>query len=346
MFHDDWEVYGDGSGNPDKLMFDPAKKNLDICDSYNVKYTFFAEFGQQLAMLNSPVSNHRKWANEWERILKDAVSRGHDVQLHFHPQWIDAPFEKGKWNLNFNKWSLASLNQQEIFLNLKKGKDYLENLLKPVSRKYKIVAFRSGGWMNQPSNNIYKALIDLDIKAEVSVRPGIIRNMGEIGKIDFSSAPIDKYYWNANKDDFSKECNKGKIVEIPTYSKEIKSSLPVYLIQKRPSTALYYLNIFLRNYFYPSSNKAPSILGENNKNHIYCNFGLLHYLNLIDIVENILREVNMQNKLNIPLIMLAHSKSFRSHKNFEKLLEKLNNYEQIEYTSTQDMVLKIMNSQN
>jgi len=110
MFHADWEIYGDGTGDPERLMFDPARRILDICDEYGAKYTFYAEIGQQLNMLNAS----GKWARHadtWEKVLKDAVARGHDVQLHFHPQWIGAELEDGQWRLDFSRWNTAWVDE-------------------------------------------------------------------------------------------------------------------------------------------------------------------------------------------------------------------------------------------
>jgi hypothetical protein len=343
MFHDDWEIYGDGRGNPEKLMFDPAKRILDICDKYGVKYTFFAEFGQQLAMLNSNILKHQKWANEWVEILKDAISRGHDVQLHFHPQWIGAKYENDKWRLNFNKWALPSLEENEIFRNLKEGKEYLENLLQPINRNYKIVAFRAGGWLNQPSKNIYSVMKELGIKAETSIRKGIVRDYGKYGSIDFSYAPYNLHYWFADLEDFARE-NKvnSDIISIPTYSIPINKPLPLYLILHRPSTITYYFKMYIKSK-QRDYGESPKLI-EQKGNSVYCNFGLLHYKNILDIVNKAIAECEKMNYHNIPFIMLTHSKSFNSYKIFEKLLSILKNYDEsniIKYKRTQEVVEQI-----
>ena len=66
LLHDDWEIFGDGTGDPVKLMFDPARRLLDICDSYGAKYTFYAEFGQQLYMLDAPTAKWRQYVQTCE----------------------------------------------------------------------------------------------------------------------------------------------------------------------------------------------------------------------------------------------------------------------------------------
>ena len=109
LLHDDWEIYGDGTGDPETLMFEPAKRILDICDRYGAKYTFYAEIGQQLHMLNAPEKRWNQYASTWESVLKDAIQRGHDVQLHFHPQWIGAELKNGIWHLDHSKWSAGNV---------------------------------------------------------------------------------------------------------------------------------------------------------------------------------------------------------------------------------------------
>src|SRR4051794_9218662 len=104
MLHDDWELHGDGSGDMNELMFEPARKILGVCERYGAKYTFFAEVGQQFAMLSSPLEKHRRAAAQWEEVLRDAVRRGHDVQLHLHPQWIGAKSQTQGFDLDYAKW--------------------------------------------------------------------------------------------------------------------------------------------------------------------------------------------------------------------------------------------------
>ena len=129
MFHDDWEIYGDGTGDPVILMFDSARRLLDICDQYQAKYTFYAEIGQQLNMLDAPGRVCARYADTWEKILQDAVARGHDVQLHFHPQWIGAQLKDGQWKLDFSKWNTSRVDEALLDKWVGRGAAYLRDLL-------------------------------------------------------------------------------------------------------------------------------------------------------------------------------------------------------------------------
>jgi hypothetical protein len=344
MFHDDWEIFGDGSGNPEKLMFDPARRNLDICDKFGAKYTFFAEFGQQLAMLDSSQSTHKKWAAKWEEILKDAIKRGHDVQLHYHPQWIGAQFIHGEWKLDFSKWALSSLGADEIYSRLKTGYDYLSNLLYPVDNQFKLLAFRAGSWMNQPGANIYKALHRLGIKADVTIRAGAIKDFGDIGKIDHSYAPSEILPWFADEEDFARESkSKREILSIPTYSELINEKIPVYFLKTRPFSLVYYAQIKIKQLNLPKiKSPVPKKLSKGNLFH--CNFGQYYYMNLIDMVNHAITKCEKENKYNVPFIMLAHSKNFLSHSNFENLLKYLKNYPKIKFVSTRQQLIEMFNA--
>ena len=340
MFHDDWEINGDGTGDPQKLMFDPANRILDICDRYGAKYTFFAEFGQQLAMLKSPIKKHRIWANKWEEILKDAILRGHDVQLHFHPQWIGARYCKKKWVLDYNQWALSKLSEDEAYRNLKGGMDYLEGLLNHKGFNHRIVAFRAGGWMNQPSENIYSAFKRLGIIADVTVRRGLFRDMGNLGKIDFTNSFSNIDYWSSDKHNFAlKAENDNNIISIPTYTTDIKGNKYFYLLKKNPFGLFYYTRLFLKENI-KSRSKGPQIIYGSNRT-LHCNFGLLHYKNTIQIINQAILDCKRLNVHNLPFIMLTHSKSFNSYRNFEKLLihlKSLQNNNLIYFETTNDVV--------
>lgn len=343
MLHDDWEVYGDGGGNPEKFLFDPAKKILDICDKFGAKYTFFAEYGQQFSMLNSAQKQHRIWAKRWEDILTEAVSRGHDVQLHFHPQWIGSSYKDGKWQLDMSKWSITKLSEEDIYYWLKQGKDYLEKLLIPYNKNYKVVAFRAGDWLNQPSRNLYNAYNKLGIKACISVRKGMKRDLGPYGSIDFTYAPSNLNYWYANPDDFAKEStDEKKVLIIPTYNEIINESLFNYIVKKYPQTLTYYIKIFLKMKFHDKKHYSPHVISQN-KNSIYCNFGFYHHKMIEDMVNDAIIECKKKDQTNVPFVLFSHSKNFYSLKNFKKILQDLKNNKNIRFITTQEEVEKIYN---
>lgn len=356
MLHDDWEIYMNGSGDPKRLMFDKAKRILDICDKYGAKYTFFAEVGQQFAMLNSKFKEHKLIANEWENIMKDAIERGHDVQLHFHPQWIGADFQDSNWILNVKNQSIAKMSYEDILLHLSKGKIYLSELLSSNNHKHEVLAFRAGGWMNQPSTNLIKALVECGIRAEVSVVKEKLIIDGYNNIIDFRGAASNFQPWFPNIDDIK---NADYPVErqlfcIPTYSKTYNLPLPLFLLFKDPLSFSYYLDINRKvknsyaekaSYFKKPS-KLQYLLTLFNKKSTYGSFGYIHYSTLLRMIRDVKR-FQKKGKFNwLPMIMLTHSKSFHSLENFETFLRILSNDENVNFATTEAVINELLNPQN
>jgi len=56
------------------------------------------------------------------------------------------------------------------------GKEYLENLLRPIDPGYRCVSFRSGAWCIAPSPHILNLLVKLDIVFDMSIVGGVRYN--------------------------------------------------------------------------------------------------------------------------------------------------------------------------
>jgi len=352
LFHDDWEIHGDGTGDPRVMMFEPARKLLDLCDRYGARYTFFAEVMQQFAMMNSSRAEHRDWAREWEGILQDAVRRGHDVQLHLHPQWIGARFEEGRWRLDFSKWSIAELSGAEIYELLDRGKRYLESLLRPVKADFEIVAFRAGGWLAQPSGNLVAALRRAGITADCSVVPGK-RAAYRGGQIMDFTQPCHRIlpWWVASDDVARAGDERSGVIEIPTYAESFRGPLALWLLQKNPGSVRHYYGVYRRRRlkervreFSPPTVKPDARRGVGGlltSRSTYCSFGYMHHRTLMEMVRNAGRLAAAQGISDPPLVMLSHSKSFFSFSNFEKLLQDLATKPGISFMRTRDLVREL-----
>jgi len=244
MFHDDWEIYGDGTGNPDLLMFDPAKRILDICDTYGAKYTFYGEVGQQLCMLDAPEkSKWRMYASTWEHILKDAIRRGHDVQLHFHPVWSGAVLQNNVWDLDYSRWNTGTLDYDILDEWIGKGTTYLRNLLKRIRPDYDVLSFRAGGWMCQPSMNLFRALTKHGIKCDVTVMKGRYKEYENDGKVDFRDAYSSIKPWEADPGNFARKREGTGFWQIPVYSELTRLPHQLHLL-KKSFRSIYYYKIY------------------------------------------------------------------------------------------------------
>ncbi len=336
MLHDDWEIYGDGTGDPEQLMFEPARRILDICDKHGAKYTFYAEVGQQINMLEAPSSKWNRFAQTWEVLIKEAVKRGHDVQLHFHPQWIGARLNNGHWQLDYAKWNTGNLDYELLDKWIGKGTDYLRSLLEPVNPGYKLLSYRAGGWMCQPSINLYKVLKKHGILCDVSVIKGRYKKFTDGGVIDFRTAFSSFEPWEVDPYDFANKQEGSGLWELPVYSELSSLPHPFYLLSKsfRP---LYYYKIFKKRRLQKGGGDYTPQAVDSSNNDYYGSFGYMYYKHLLSFVSDI-KNYSNKDLINKHLIFLTHSKSFLDYDNFNQFLCDLSKNSNITFINTRDFV--------
>jgi hypothetical protein len=228
----DWELYGDGSGDFYEVQHNPTLDMLQLLNKYNAKMTFMAEFAQQLYHQKyGEIDTLGKIANDWVQILQKAIAEGHDAQLHFHPQWINAIYEDNKWHFATENWSIAKINEETISYYLRKGKDLFENELIKVNPNYKVCAFRAGAYQIEPSDKVIPILEDLGIKLDTSVTKGL----SFPGEFDYSNVPSNSIPWRVGRKDIKSKGNSS-VIEFPIYSEKSFDSK----ILEKLSPKLYY----------------------------------------------------------------------------------------------------------
>ncbi len=220
----DWELYGDGSGDYFELQHRPLEALLKAVESHGARLTVMAEAGQQWA--HRRLGEQEAWAQEiasgWEAILKETVARKSDVQLHLHPQWLNARYENNRWQVDLSQWSLSSLPGSVTEKVLKEGKQYLDSLLQPVDPDYECIAFRAGNYCMQPSPGAVLGLL----KAGFICDSSVTRGMYAPQYYDYRGACSSFLPWFASPDNikYRNAENKG-LLEIPIYSYETYVSL-------------------------------------------------------------------------------------------------------------------------
>jgi hypothetical protein len=120
---DDWELRGNGSGDIERIQFRPLRELIDLYDSHGIKGTVNAEVMQQLTFrrLQDSYPQLKPLADAWDEHVRLAFTRGHDVQLHIHPQWSKVAFENGRWKLS-GDWSLLNYEPEASYAMLSASK--------------------------------------------------------------------------------------------------------------------------------------------------------------------------------------------------------------------------------
>ena len=194
---DDWEVRGNGTGDPRVLQFEPMRKLVKIFNNYGIRGSFNAEVMQQLTYrgLQAHFPELKPLADEWEEVMTESFRQGHDIQLHLHPQWRDATYEgHGNWKLA-GDWSIINYPSQQVREMLASGKKYLETLLCKIDRAYACVSFRAGSWCAAPSDSLLPILSELGFVFDMSIVAGIRYETPQV-KLDYTHCeePFVPYY--------------------------------------------------------------------------------------------------------------------------------------------------------
>src|SRR5690554_1974022 len=165
----DYELFGDGTGNVFTHIIEPTNTILDLCQKHGIKTTLFFE-----------VLEYLKLKEEWEKSntmgytknpikaiehqIQQAAKDGHDIQLHIHPQWHNAKYQNGKWELDLSNWRLGNFKGEDnygIKELISECKTALEELIQPVKPEYKCIGLRAGGYNIMPSAEVYSAMLEL-----------------------------------------------------------------------------------------------------------------------------------------------------------------------------------------
>ncbi len=173
-FVDDWELSGDGSGDPRELQFAPMRKLVEIYDAHGIRGSFNAEVLQQLTFrkFQNEHAELKELADAWDDAVRETFQAGHDIQLHIHPQWSSADYAGGRWKLN-GDWSILNYTADDAQGMIARGQEYLEHLLRPADPDYACVSFRSGSWCIAPSPFILNLLVEAGIVFDMSIVGGV-----------------------------------------------------------------------------------------------------------------------------------------------------------------------------
>ena len=170
----DYEIHGNGDGDPWILMVEPTARLMDLLEKYGQRLTIMADVAEILSFKRYylETGEDRFHVTEIEAQLQDAIRRGHDVQLHIHSSWFRAVWNGKKWDQFIDEYNMAALPLERIDEMVGQCVRYLESLITPIKPGYKVWLFRAANWSMMPTENIYTVLVKYGITADTSVFKG------------------------------------------------------------------------------------------------------------------------------------------------------------------------------
>jgi hypothetical protein len=212
IFTLDYEIYGNGEGSLKDLVYEPAKKLKSLFDQAGAKLVLFveaAELEKIAAFKADPV------VREVEDQILEFFNEGHEIALHLHPQWVNAHYHQGRWELDYREYNLCKLSSSRMAEITGRSIGYLQEILKTPD--YIPLSFRAGNWLFQPTRDAAQTLSALGIKIDSSVFKGGVQRQHHL---DYRQAIGNGYYWKF-QDDVNRIDNQGEMLEIPIYTQMV-----------------------------------------------------------------------------------------------------------------------------
>jgi hypothetical protein len=295
----DYEIFGNGKGDVEKHILNPAKKIFDITANFNVPISIMFEIYQYIAYkkYNDVIENDLGYSPEKiiKNQIKDAYNKGNDIQLHIHPQFYKMIYKNKRFILKNPKLSVHDLEEENVYELIKTGKEELELLINNPDYRCTTLRLSNMGWIEAPRNTL--------------------KPMEKLGIIIHS---LSDEYKEENNQGFWKLFDS-RVYEIPIFAIEKK----IYqLIKARGIFTLFYNWIHSPQFGYPSTseNEREKISPKNKHYRLKWDYSKLSYKEMINFLEKAICKYNYE-KYEIPLVMIGHTKDFFNNKNLEKFLE-------------------------
>ena len=203
----DYELFlGEDSGTAKNSILEPTDKIIKLLKKYDSKAIFFVDTTFLMVLEKF---KHKDLEPILEQ-LKEIVDIGSSVELHLHPQWLDAlPNGEDRWSFKtFDRYRLHSLSKEEIEKVFSDSVDFLKKNI-----GVNPIVFRAGGWSITPFNRLKDAFLKNGIKIDMSVLPKFYKKELPMHYYDFLDTPQKEYY--RFSDNVIKEDNNGEFLEIP-----------------------------------------------------------------------------------------------------------------------------------
>lgn len=219
----DYEIFGNGLGNVKQHMTEPTERMAKICEAHGYPLSIYFEVEEYLAFrkydreLRAQVGYSP--AEEIENQVIDLARRGHDFQLHVHPEWVGCTLENGEWQLDFTHRTVDSLfdTAEETIEYIRDRKSVIEDLLKKARSTQRVTAYRAGAFSAQPSTKLLKALEANDFVFDSSVVHGLHKKEEHI-QLDYRDCPSDRRHWPISQDVGIPD-ELGQLIEVPIFSR-------------------------------------------------------------------------------------------------------------------------------
>jgi hypothetical protein len=351
----DWELRGDGSGDIEEIQFAPLRQLLEIYAKAGARTTILPDVMQQMAFrrCESKHPNLKPLADSWDEHARKVFRQGHDIQLHLHPQWRNAEYANGRWQLE-GDWSILNYDRDAAHGMLAKGKNYLESLLRPIDADYQCIAFRAGALAAAPSTHLFKSLANLGIQLDVSIAAGLFVNDHNL-QLDFRNCEETFLPFHPVMEDARRVSDQPEqIVCVPlnhfygsrrTVTRQ-NVSLARREVRRKPSTANRHNDSSVSAHTQPGSSRyklafEKLIMPAVKRKHFVSDTGRLNYPLMREMLASIRHRANMSGLAQVPVVLTNHPKDIRDLAAIERFVEEVSQAEDIKFITLSELAGKL-----
>jgi hypothetical protein len=312
IFTIDYEIYGNGEGSLKELVYEPARRLKSIFDKAGVKFVVFVE-AAELEKIDTFRTDPA--IDDVKRQLREFHENGFEIALHLHPQWCNARYQNGKWDLDYTEYNLCRLPSRRIDEIVSGSIAYLRDVLH--NPDFTALSFRAGNWLFQPTAAAAPVLTKHGIKIDSSVFKGGRQHKHDL---DYRKALESGYYWRFESD-VAVADPSGSLIEIPIYTMmvpfwEMITRKRIGLQRKAPSSARTLSDRF---------NRLSDFL--RFRHPLKFDFCRMTLAQLIATIENVLHLDQAAPDVLRPIVAIGHTKDlmdFQAIKDFLAYLKSHN----------------------
>lgn len=316
----DYEIHGNGDGNPKDLIVEPTYRLMDMLERYHQRLTIMADVAEILCFKCYWENTGRDdfHVQEIEQQLCDAIRRGHDVQLHIHSSYFNAQWNGTHFDQCIEEYNMAALSYERISEMVGSCVEYLENLLRPIKSDYRVWLFRAANWSMMPTPTLYRVLVEHGITHDTSVYKGGCQG----GNVcyDYRNAHDNLLAYKASSEDINLYDANGLLIEMPIYTemhpfwsfispirifRMVRAKFHKHKDNHQKSSVITNVD--------KNDNRKLSLRSFFVKSPLKMDFNQVNGRGLIRMMKNIMRRAERENLSHVDVVLIGHSKTFVSY---------------------------------
>ena len=296
----DYEIYGNGKGDVIDHMINPTAEMTKILDVYDVPLTIFLEISELIKFYeyDSALSNDLGYSpfHLIKKQMEKAYIKGHSIEMHLHPQWLDASYKQRKWKMSSDRRSIKEFSVSQLSKWLTLSESFVSDFVLDSCPTHKFTCLRS---TNMDFTEAPENLVEVLEKSSIKLH----------SYADYSHPKaFKKGYWPLSDNVF----------EIPIFSQ--KKSFIESLSLKRIQAYLY--NSYNGMMNKKKTNFRNRLGSYGNTGHLkwdFCKQSSKEMISFLDFAINFFQHKG----IHFPLVMIGHSKDFFNEKEFENFVKKV-----------------------